>query len=240
MWSKYSMLTRTGWALALGLASALSTSITQAQIDEDQNGAWYVYQWTRNPGDNGIGLQGDIQHRNWSTSGDIEQLLARGGITWTPQGSTIKYTFGVAAVHSEAFGPSDAASQEIRLYQEALMPQRLGARLLLTHRWRFEQRDVEGQDMRTRLRYLIGLNYPFNRDNLGKGAVYLAFTNEVFVNLERGIGRGRSVDHFDRNRAYAGLGYSVTDSLRLQFGYLEQTLDASRKGQLQFNVIHTF
>jgi hypothetical protein len=231
---------RRWWAVSLVVVSGLSTTPTQAQIDEDQSGAWYVYQWTRSPGDNGIGFQGDFQHRNWSTSGDVEQLLARGGITWTPQGSTIKYTFGAAYVHSEAFGPSDAASQETRLYQEALMPQRLGTRILLTHRGRFEQRDVEGQDTRTRLRYLIGLNYPFNRDNLGKGAVYLALTNEVFINLERGIGRGRSVDYFDRNRAYAGVGYSVTDGLRLQFGYLEQTLDASRKGQLQFNVIHTF
>jgi len=91
-----------------------------------------------------------------------------------------------------------------------------------------------------RLRYLIGVNYPLNRDTLGKGAVYLAFTNELFVNGERGIGRGRRVDWFDRNRAYAGMGYAVSNTLRLQFGYLEQTLDSSRKSQLQLNIIQTF
>jgi len=227
-------------AVAVVMASALFTSAAHGQIDEDQLGGWYVYQWTRNPGANGIGFQGDLQHRNWDRGGDIEQLLGRAGVTWTPAGSTIKYTFGIAAVQSEAFGPSDAATQEKRLYQEVLLPQRLGARLLLTHRWRMEQRDIEGQDLRMRLRYLIGVNYPLNRDTLGKGAVYLAFTNELFVNGERGIGRGRRVDWFDRNRAYAGMGYAVSNTLRLQFGYLEQTLDSSRKSQLQLNIIQTF
>lgn len=54
-----------------------------SQIDEDQIGAWYMYFWnTRIEGSN-FGFQGDAQHRNWDSGGDLEQLLLRGGLTWS-------------------------------------------------------------------------------------------------------------------------------------------------------------
>ncbi|MES2607050.1 MAG: DUF2490 domain-containing protein, partial [Pseudomonadota bacterium] len=127
-----------------------------AQFDEDQLGGWYTYQATVNREGSTIGFQGDIQLRNWKVGSDMEQQLARGGVTWQPTGGTIKYTFGYAHVVSGAFGPSSATTKERRLYQEALMPQRLGERGFMTHRVRFEQRDVQNQDLRTRLRYFIG------------------------------------------------------------------------------------
>jgi hypothetical protein len=227
----------------LSLATAVFMLIPRpanAQFDADQLGGWYVYQWTVNPNARGFGLQGDIQHRNWDLGGDVEQLLGRAGVNWTPQGSAIKYTFGYAYIHSATFGPGDSGTQEQRLYQEALLPHKIAQRLYFTHRVRFEQREVENQDLRTRLRYFLGLNYPLNQDTLGSGAVYLSFSNEYFLNLERGTGRGRSVDYFDRNRAYAGVGYSVNDKLRIQAGYMHQQLDESSKRQLQLNLIHTF
>lgn len=50
------------------------------------------------------------------------------------------------------------------------------------------------------------MNYPFNQGNLNEGAVYLSLYNELFINLEKSIGNGRYVDHFDRNRSYAAIG----------------------------------
>jgi hypothetical protein len=215
-------------------------AIALAQFDEDQVGAWYMYMWNMTMEDSGLGFQGDVQHRNWDIAGDLEQMLVRGGATWTPEGSMIKYTLGYAYTISGAFGPSDAKTKERRVYQEALLPQRIGTRGFITHRLRFEQRDIDNQDLRTRLRYSIGLNYPFNQDTLGKGAVYLALSNEIFLNLEQDIGQNSQVDYFDRNRAYAALGYSFTDEMRFQFGYMQQELDESGKGQLQFSLIHAF
>ena len=225
------------------LAAALSfiTLTAFGQIDEDKTGAWYMLMWTKNPAAGStIGLQGDIQHRNWDLGGDLEQLLIRGGVTWTPQGSSTKYTLGYAHITSGAYGHSDARSREHRIYQEALVPQKLGEKTFLTHRFRLEQRDVDGQDTRNRFRYFIAMNYPFNQATLGKGAVYLSLYNELFINLEQDIGGGRKVDYFDRNRAYAALGYSLSDTSRLQFGYMHQALDNFGKGQLQFNWIQSF
>lgn len=212
-----------------------------AQVDEDETGAWYMYMWTKNPAPGSrFGWQGDVQYRNWDFLGDLEQLLIRGGATWQPENSAAKYTLGYAYVATGAYGPSSATTDESRLYQEALIPGRLGQRTFLTHRLRLEQRWVENQDQRNRFRWFLGLNRPFNQDTLGRGAVYLALYNELFLNLERGIGQGRRVDHYDRNRAYAALGYSVRDDMRLQFGYMYQDTDNYGKGQLQFNLFHTW
>lgn len=225
---------------AVLLACLFTPALLHAQVDQGQIGAWYMYLWSHENPETGFGLQGDVQHRNWDTGGDLEQLLIRGGATWRPQGSAFKYTLGYAHITSGAFGTGSDKSEEHRLYQEALAGQRVGERLFFTHRLRLEQRWVDGQDFRTRFRYFLGLNIPFNKPTLEQGAVYLALYNELFINLERGIGNGRQVDFFDRNRAYAALGYGLEDNLRLQVGYMWQENSNFGKGQLQFSLVHAF
>jgi len=198
-----------------------------------------MYLWNVSEEGSNTGFQGDIQHRNWDLGGDLEQLLIRGGRTWRPSGGPVQYTFGAAHITSGVFGSSGDKTREKRLYQEALIPQRVGRRLFFSHRFRFEQRWVDNQDFRTRLRYFIGLNVPLNQDTLGAGATYLSFYNELFVNLNENIGNGRSVDYFDRNRLYLAFGYSLRDDLRFQVGYMHQELDNIGKGQLQFSFLHS-
>jgi hypothetical protein len=214
--------------------------LANAQIDQGQLGGWYTYAWTDRFEDSRFGWQGDVQHRNWDVDGDLEQLLVRGGATWTPENSNIRYTLGAAHIRSAAFGPSSADSEEWRLYQEAFIPQTVNQRYFFSHRWRLEQRWAEGQDTRNRLRYFLGLNVPLNQTTLTQGAVYLSFYNELFVNLERDIGHNRSVDYFDRNRVYAALGYSINDRTRLQAGYMWQENEFYGKGQLQLNLFQNF
>ncbi len=230
------LLTRYMW-LAVCLAFSPAAN---AQIDEGETGAWYMYLWNTTLDNSNFGFQGDVQHRNWDLGGDLEQLLIRAGATWSPEDSATTYTLGLAHITSGAYGRDNSKSRERRVYQEALIPQLAGSRLYLTHRFRLEQRDVDGQDFRNRFRYFLAANYPVNQDTLAQGAVYLSFYNELFVNLDRDIGGGRRVDSFDRNRTYLALGYSLTDSVRLQIGYMHQETDNLGKGQLQFNLFHRF
>ena len=223
-------------ALALGLLSKHAS----AQVDEDQLGAWYMYFWNTRFEDSKFGLQGDIQHRNWDLGGDLEQLLIRGGATYSPEDSNLLYTLGFASITSGQFGVSYNTSHESRVYQELLIPQVLDAKYFLRHRLRFEQRWVENQDFRTRFRYNLFLDIPLNQDNLSKGAIYLSFYNELFINGERDIGNGRHVDHFDRNRFFTALGYSVTENLRIQFGVMHQNTKSTDKTQLQFSFTQRF
>lgn len=226
--------------MAAALLAILISSSAFAQINEDKLGGWYMYMWNKDLDNSRFGFQGDVQYRNWDAIGDLEQLLIRGGATWRPRDSNIKLTLGLAHITSGAYNSSRTVSKERRLYQEALVPQRLGRRAYFTHRFRLEQRDVDGQNTRNRFRYFVGLNYPLNQDSLGPGALYLSFYNELFINLERDIGGERRVDHYDRNRAYAALGYSLSDRSRIQFGYMYQDTDDWGKGQLQFNLIQNF
>jgi len=169
------------------------------------------------------GLQGDFQYRAWDQLGDLEQLLLRSGITYRPNDANILFTFGYANITTGDFGDSDETTVENRIYQEALLPQTLGKRFLITHRFRYEQRWVEGQDFRTRYRYNLFLNVLLNAEKLGKKTLYLALYNELFINGQREIGNGREVQFFDRNRTYLGLGYGISNQLRVQAGWMKQT-----------------
>jgi len=215
-------------------------SPASAQIDEDQLGAWYMYFWNTRLNDSRWGFQGDGQYRNWDLGGDLEQLLLRAGVTYTPASGDVTFTFGYANITSGEFGDGGRTSGENRTYQEMLLPQQIGQRYYLRHRFRFEQRWVEGQDFRTRYRYSLFADIPLNRLDLRKGAIYLSLYDELFINGQRDIGDDRQVELFDRNRLYGGVGYSVNDRMRVQVGYMEQTTDAFSKGQLQFSFHHTF
>lgn len=221
------------------LLISLITFNSSAQVDEDETGAWYMYFWNTNFRESNFGLQGDVQYRNWNIMGDLEQLLLRGGLTYVPEKTNVKFTLGYAHITTGDYGDSNDTFAESRIYQEALLPQQVGSRFYLVHRFRYEQRWVEEQDLRTRFRYNLFLNVPLNQPNLNKNAIYLALYNELFINGERGIGNGRSVELFDRNRFYSALGYSLKDNLRVQIGYMEQTTDTWSKGQIQLSLHHT-
>ncbi|MCA9736324.1 MAG: DUF2490 domain-containing protein [Gemmatimonadota bacterium] len=215
-------------------AALLPAGTAQAQsVDRDQIGAWYMLFWSTRFDGTPIGLQGDVQYRNWDLGGDLEQLLIRGGLTWTPGTLPLLLTAGAAHITSGAFGDSDETSAERRLYQEALLRQSLGDAVFLRHRYRYEQRWVDGQDFRTRFRYALFADIPLNGQGTGAGALYLALYDELFINGERDIGDGRSVERFDRNRIYGALGYGWSDRLKVQGGYMVQTVVGGSKGQIQ-------
>ena len=235
--------------LLIAVFSAFAAAPLRAQtVDGDQLGAWYMYFYTARFGDSKTtgeksrwGIQGDAQFRNWNIAGDLEQLLLRSGLTYSPRDFNGMLTLGYASITTGAFGrDADQTVHESRIYQEALLPHRLAKHLLLTHRFRYEQRFNEGQDFRTRFRYMLFVNVPFNGETLGDGVWYAAFYNELFVNGERNPGRGGPVPFFDRNRTYYGLGYGLTPKLRVQAGAMRQRTNAVVKTQLQFSLHHTW
>lgn len=210
-----------------------------AQFNESQTGAWYMYFWNTTFNDGPWGVQGDVQYRNWNLGGDLEQLLLRGGLTYQPKGIKTKFTLGYANITTGEFGDGDATVNESRIYQEALVPQKIGSRFYLTHRYRYEQRFVEDQDLRTRFRYNLFVNVALTKKDLSPGAFYLALYNELFINGERNTGLG-TVELFDRNRAYIAIGHSIGKGKRIQLGYMEQTTNNWSKGQIQLSFHHTF
>ena len=211
-----------------------------AQIQEDQTGGWYMYFFNTTLNDSPWGIQGDLQHRNWNIAGDLEQLMLRGGLTYSPQNANIKFTLGYGNITTGAFGSDNTSTAESRFYQEALFPVKFGKRFYTNHRFRYEQRFVENQDFRTRFRYNLFLNIALNKANMEKNTIYLALYNELFMNGQRTIGNGNTVEFFDRNRLYGAVGYVIQDGLKVQLGVMNQTTYSWCKNQIQLSLHHSF
>ena len=211
-----------------------------AQIQEDQIGGWYMYFFNTTLNDSPWGIQGDLQHRNWNIAGDLEQLMLRGGLTYSPKNANIKFTLGYGNITTGAFGSDNTTTAESRFYQEALFPVKFGNRFYTNHRFRYEQRFVENQDFRTRYRYNLFLNIALNKANMERNTIYLALYNELFMNGQRTVGNGNTVEFFDRNRLYGAVGYVIQDGLKVQLGIMNQTTDSWGKNQLQLSLHHSF
>jgi hypothetical protein len=181
-----------------------------------------------------------VQYRNWNLGGDLEQLLLRGGLTYQGKDSNIKFTLGYGNITTGVYGDSKDTSSESRIYQEALYPVKFGKRFYTNHRFRYEQRFVEGQDFRTRYRYNLFLNIPLNNEAITPKTYYIALYNELFINGQRDIGDNRSVAFFDRNRFYSGIGYVIKPGYKVQLGVMKQTTNTWAKRQLQFSFHHSF
>ncbi len=222
------------------LVIVLTPKIGTSQIDNSQLGAWYMYFFNTNFKESSWGVQGDIQYRNWDLGGDLEQLLIRGGLTYSPKNADIKFTTGYGHITTGVFGSDNATSVESRIYQEALFPTKIGKLFHLNHRFRYEQRFVENQDFRTRYRYNLFVTVPLNKIELNPKALYLAMYNELFINGQQDIGDGREVEYFDRNRAYIALGYILKKGLKVQFGVMNQKTNSWSKNQLQLSLHHNF
>ena len=220
------------------LVSLIIPISSSAQEKNDQLGAWYMYFYNTTFKESPWGIQGDLQYRNWNLGGDLEQLLIRSGITYQPKKAQIKFTLGYGNITTGMIGSSNVTSGEHRIYQEALYPVKFGNRIYTNHRFRYEQRFVEGQDLRTRYRYNLFINVPLNKKTLEKKAIYIALYNEIFINGQREIGENNSVEIFDRNRAYAAIGYVIKNGLNVQLGIMNQTTDNQSKNQFQVSLHH--
>ncbi len=212
---------------------------SQAQINEDQLGAWYMYFYNTSFNKGQWGVQGDIQNRNFNSFGDLEQLLLRSGLTYKPQNTNIKFTLGYGHITTGTYGDTESTTHESRIYQEALYPVKFGKRFFTNHRFRYEQRFIENQDFRTRYRYNLFLNIPLNRDIMDKNTLYLAFYNELFINGERNEINNKKVEFFDRNRLYTALGYFIKKQLKVQLGLMTQVTNSIEKNQLQISIHQT-
>ena len=217
----------------------ISSSVAQS-TNENNIGAWYMYFYNTKIKNSSFGIQGDLQYRNFNAVGDLEQLILRSAITYSPKNSNITLALGYANITSGKIGENDDTTNENRIYQEALLPQKIGERLYFTHRFRYEQRFVENQDFRTRFRYNLAASIPINRNKIEKNTLYVALYNEIFLNGEKNIGTNSFLNVFDRNRFYIGLGYGITNKIRAQVGFMNQSTENAGKDQAQFSIHHNF
>tara|TARA_B100001057_G_C22642367_1_gene868753 strand:- start:205 stop:903 length:699 start_codon:yes stop_codon:yes gene_type:complete len=213
---------------------------SKSQSEPDELGAWYMYIFNTSFNDSQWGFQGDIQHRNFNILGDLQQIMLRGGINYKPKNTPLKLVLGYANITTGTQGSSNAMFSENRLYQETSFAIKLGKKIYSNHRFRYELRYVDDHNIRTRYRYNLFINISLKGEMIVAKTPYFAFYNELFINGQRNIGMGRTVEFFDRNRFYSAFGYMIREGLKVQLGLMRQTTNLSGKNQLQLSFHHSF
>ncbi len=174
----------------------------------------------------------EVQHRNYDFLGDVQQLLLRTGIGYDLDENKINILMGYAHILSYNYvGSSEnkTVSNENRIYQQLTLKNRFD-RIFISHRYRTEQRFFKN-DFKFRFRYFLSCNIPINKSEMKANALYASFYNEIFI-------QGKT-PFFDRNRAYAALGYVINPDFKIELGYMNQMLEKSSRNQLQIVIFNS-
>lgn len=198
------------------LISILLLPFTAMSQDSDL-GNWMIYIGSKKL-DNQWNIHNEIQYRNYNAIGDLEQLLLRTGIGKNLTDGNNNLLLGYGFIRSENYANEEdkIIVNEHRVFQQFITKQTIG-KVGVQHRYRFEQRFVE-DDFKLRFRYFLGLTYPLTDQ------FYLSSYNEIFLNTQRSA--------FDRHRLYGGIGYKLSDKMKVEIGYMNQFLTTMNRDQL--------
>jgi hypothetical protein len=199
------------------------TLVSYSQDNSD--GTWFVY-FGNQKINNSWNIQSDFQYRLRQVSDQKSQLIMRAGLGYNLTPGNNNVLLGVAFVQTDFSNEYSEKPdlKEKRVYQQYLFKQNV-KNLYTTHRVRLEERFLPN-DFGLRSRYFLSIQRPLNHKGLSKSSVYASFFNELFVDIKN--------NKFDRNRFYTGLGYSISNDIRIETGYLIQAQKNSTRGQLQF------
>ena len=216
----------------LTIAVLLSSFLSFAT--NDPTGGWFMYFGNASFDQSKLKANYDIQYRNHDLAGDLNQLLVRGSVQY-PLLSNITLGAGYAFVLTEKINEPNVPFNENRIYQDVLTQQNIGTVSILKHRFRFEQRFIENQDFKSRIRYQLGIDIPFYKDADKQKSAYATAYNEIFMNLDE---QSRKSNPFDRNRIFLGAGYKFNNDLGVQFGWMNQMLQNQSYQQFMFSLHH--
>lgn len=173
----------------------------------------------------------EVQYRNFNFLGDLQQLLIRTGIGYNLTENNNNFLLGYGFINSQSYlgnSSEKEGTNEHRIYQQFITRQNFG-RVYLQHRYRIEERFL-ANDFNIRLRYFLGINLPINQKTMSAKAFYFSFYNEIFLNAQKSI--------FDRNRLYGALGFVVSENIRVEVGFMAQTLENTNRNQFQMVIFN--
>jgi len=210
----------------LSLLLIIST-LDAVLAQEDNYGKWFVYFGNQKINNKWL-LQSDVQYRLNQIPNQKSQLLFRAGIGYNLTEANNNILLGLAYVETNREEGNEAitTTHEKRIYQQYLYKQKRN-NLFLTHRVRMEERFI-ANDFALRSRYFLAFQKPLNGKLLNRRSLYVSGFNELFIDISK--------QKFDRNRFFTGLGYGVTNDIRLETGYLIQSQKNSTRGQFQLIV----
>lgn len=203
-----------------------------ASFSQDSDlGNWWIYFGNKKLGKK-FNLHHEVQYRNYNAIGDLEQLLLRAGVGYNLTENNNNLLLGYGFIISQNYNAAGDKDQvnEHRIYQQYITKQNFG-RFYLSHRYRLEERWVEG-NFRMRFRYFLAAKLALNKPKLEKNTLYLSGYNELFINHQS--------SYFDRNRIYGGLGFMLNKNLKFELGYMNQIFENGSRDQVNVIMSATF
>lgn len=171
-----------------------------------------------------FGIWLDIHYRQTDNFVDRPfQLVLRPGLMYFLR-DNLRLQAGYAFLEHFPAKGKDTTRPEHRAWQQILWNQKYSGFTTLQS-LRLEERfnrKVEGDvlldeyNFNYRLRYNMSFFIPLTEKEIKPHSLYLAVTNEVFVNFGRQI----VYNTFDQNRFFLGAGYQFTSHLTAQLGYM--------------------
>jgi len=165
-------------------------------------------------------ISSDAQIRSANQAKYVSNLLLRAGLGYLlsdKQTILLGYTyFGSWEKENGDF----QSEPENRIYQQYQIENKV-SRIQITNRLRYEQRFIKRTNHNVfaqRFRHYIQLQIPIIADAEFKKGIYTSIQNEIFLNVQ---GKNK-INHslYNQNRAYAGVGYRLSEELEIETGYM--------------------
>jgi len=197
---------------------------------KSNTGNWFIY-FGNQKINSKWNWQNEVQYRNFNFMGDLSQLIVRIGIGYNLTENNNNILLGYGFINSQKYLPNSnnkVGTTEHRIYQQFITRQNFN-KVFLQHRYRIEERFLPN-DFQMRFRYFLGINIAINKPKIEKNAYYLSAYNEIFINTQQNI--------FDRNRLYGAIGYVINKNIKIEAGYMAQTVETNNRNQFQIVVFN--
>lgn len=217
--------------LALFCVSISFTALAQSQPYQPppekekitSTGAWFGF-YTKYHFNDKWAYYGEYHVRRRNGFEDMAQIYLRFGVTY----SLAKYAdLTVGVVNPYYWAPDqddpnlDNVVPQFRTWEQLVFATPFD-HIKMYHQVRVEQRykrDYEkGSSFKLthRFRYKLTLYVPLNKPAFENHTLFLSMYNEIFIQA------GKSVvyNHLEDNRAFAGLGYNLSEQVQVQAGYM--------------------
>lgn len=186
-----------------------------------------------------FGIHTEYQFRRNEIITKWQQSLLRLGVNYQLN-PKIQLRLGYAWIETFPYGeiPINGMGKDFtehRLFQMATISDKVSIvdfshRFILEQRWvgRYSNANLTSEDdfaMLNRLRYMFRLQIPLKGKEIKDKTPYIALYDEVFI----GFGKNVNENIFDQNRVGLLLGYKFNPLIRIEAGYLNQTLQLGRE-----------
>lgn len=216
----------------------ITSNAQNTRISDRNTIGWMAYTGTIKLNEK-WGLHTELQFRRDHLITDPQQNLFRTGINYTLD-NKLSLRAGYALAETFNYGgiPLNNLSKQFtehRIYQMATLSDKSGIfeishRFTLEQRWigRYTSASLTKEDdfvFLNRMRYMFRANIPLKGKTITDKTPYLSVYDEILI----GFGKNVNENVFDQNRLAVLLGYRFSPKVRLEGGFLNQTLQFSRE-----------